>query len=276
MRIKLSARVCLAPCLVSLAISLAGCRRDMQDQPKYIPLRPSTFFADGRSERPLVEGTVARGHLQADTAFYTGKIDGKPVETLPVSLLPARCSIAASSATTSTARPATTVWGTDYGMVVRRGYRQPPTLHSDRLRKEFPWDTFTTSLPKGSAPCRITLRRLRPPTVGRLWPTFACCSSARMPPSTTCRRKLARSLRREPNRWRPQPTIPSFVIPDALSGELRSGRNRSLVSWSGRLDSVCHWRLLQRRPVLPLVSLVLHVLHRRDAGLDGAADVAVS
>jgi len=47
--------------ILALAAALTGCRRDMQDQPKYIPLRPSTFFDDGRSERPLVEGTVARG-----------------------------------------------------------------------------------------------------------------------------------------------------------------------------------------------------------------------
>ena len=26
----------------------------MHDQPKYIPLRPSSFFGDGRSERPLI------------------------------------------------------------------------------------------------------------------------------------------------------------------------------------------------------------------------------
>ena len=45
---------------VALALAFgAGCRQDMHDQPKFIPLRPSEFFADGRSARPLVEGTVA-------------------------------------------------------------------------------------------------------------------------------------------------------------------------------------------------------------------------
>ena len=46
----------------------------MHNQPKYRPLRASTFFADGSSARPLVEGTVARGTLQEDEAFFTGKI----------------------------------------------------------------------------------------------------------------------------------------------------------------------------------------------------------
>ena len=45
----------------------------MHDQPKYIPLRESTFFADARSARPLVAGTVARGQLRDDALLYTGK-----------------------------------------------------------------------------------------------------------------------------------------------------------------------------------------------------------
>ena len=48
----------------------------MQDQPKYKPQRPSDFFADGRSERQPVEGTIARGALDEDTAFYEGKDAG--------------------------------------------------------------------------------------------------------------------------------------------------------------------------------------------------------
>ena len=50
-----------------------SCRRDMQDQPKMKPYRSSTFFGDGLSTRPPVEGTVARGFLKEDTEFFTGK-----------------------------------------------------------------------------------------------------------------------------------------------------------------------------------------------------------
>jgi mono/diheme cytochrome c family protein len=56
-------------------IFAVGCRMDMQDQPRYEVYEPSTFFKDGLASRSLVEGTVARGHLRADTEFYTGKID---------------------------------------------------------------------------------------------------------------------------------------------------------------------------------------------------------
>jgi mono/diheme cytochrome c family protein len=113
---------------------LTGCRQDMQDQPKYIPLRPSTFFADGRSERPFVEGTVARGHLNADSVFYTGKADGKPVEGFPFPVTRdvlnrgrERFNIYCS--------PCHDQLGNGNGMIVRRGYRHPPSYHIDRLRQ---------------------------------------------------------------------------------------------------------------------------------------------
>lgn len=53
----------------------AGCRMDMQDQPRYEVYEPSTFFKDGLASRPLVEGTVARGYLRDDKQLYTGKRD---------------------------------------------------------------------------------------------------------------------------------------------------------------------------------------------------------
>ncbi len=124
----------LAPALLIAAALLTGCRQDMQDQPKFIPLRPSSFFADGRSERPLIEGTVARGHLNADAVFYTGKIDGKPVAGFPFPITRAvlergreRFNIYCS--------PCHDRLGNGNGMIVRRGYRHPPSYHIDRLRQ---------------------------------------------------------------------------------------------------------------------------------------------
>ena len=73
----------LVPCALSLFL-IAGCRQDMHNQPKYRGLRPSAFFADGSSARPLVEGTVARGTLQEDEAFFTGKIDKATVKEFPI------------------------------------------------------------------------------------------------------------------------------------------------------------------------------------------------
>ena len=107
----------------------------MQDQPKFIPLRPSDFFADGRSERPLIEGAVARGHLNDDVEFYTGKgPDGKPVNEFPFPVTKdviergeARYNIYCA--------PCHGRLGDGNGMVVRRGFRQPPSYHIERLRQ---------------------------------------------------------------------------------------------------------------------------------------------
>src|SRR5205807_5928255 len=68
--------------LVALSV-LSACRLDMHTQPKYKPLEQSTFFDDGRSERPVVPGTVPRGHLRIDEHLYTGRINGALADTFP-------------------------------------------------------------------------------------------------------------------------------------------------------------------------------------------------
>ncbi len=119
---------------VSLCVLAGGaCRQDMHDQPKFIPLRESTFFADDRSARPLVDGTVARGHLRDDDLLYTGKANGqdatvfpRPVDAAMMARGRQRFDIYCSPCHGRT--------GQGDGMVVRRGYRHPPSFHQDRLR----------------------------------------------------------------------------------------------------------------------------------------------
>ncbi|HLH17846.1 MAG TPA: cytochrome c [Bryobacteraceae bacterium] len=124
-------------CLLA-AIAMAGmtaCRQDMHDQPKYIPLRPSNFFSDGRSGRPLIPGTVARGHLNDDAAYYTGKgPDGKFLDTFPLTVDQAFIERGEDRFNIYCA-PCHDRLGTGNGMVVRRGYRHPPSYHIDRLRQ---------------------------------------------------------------------------------------------------------------------------------------------
>jgi hypothetical protein len=121
--------------VVLLLASGVACRQDMHDQPKYIPLRPSEFFADGRSERPLLEGTVARGHLNDDAAYYEGKgPDGKPLAEFP---FPVTRDVIQRGQTRYNVycSPCHDRLGEGNGMVVRRGYRHPPSYHIDRLRQ---------------------------------------------------------------------------------------------------------------------------------------------
>jgi len=107
----------------------------MQDQPKYIPLRPSDFFADGRSARPLIEGTVARGHLDDDVVYYTGKgPDGKFVDTFPFPITKEVIERGQQRFNVY-CTPCHDRLGNGDGMIVRRGYRKPPSYHIDRLRQ---------------------------------------------------------------------------------------------------------------------------------------------
>ena len=121
--------------VVSLFALLAGCRRDMQDQPKFRPYRGTKFFGDERSARPLVAGTVARGQLQEEGLLAAAKSGPAFADTLPVpvdeSLLrrgQARYRIYCS--------PCHGLLGRGDGMVVQRGYRQPSSFHVDRLRAQ--------------------------------------------------------------------------------------------------------------------------------------------
>ena len=119
------------------AISIVGCNTDMWVQPKTAPLSASEFFPDGQSSRPLLPGTIPRGHLREDGAFFTGIENGKWVDKIPVpvtnDLLKRgrdRFDIYCS--------PCHGRLGDGNGMIAQRGYklkRPVGNYHSDRLRK---------------------------------------------------------------------------------------------------------------------------------------------
>src|ERR1700756_3939912 len=70
--------------ILTLGLAAGGCRRDMFHKPIRKPLASSDFFQDNHmASRPVVPHTVARGHLDADEVFYTGKIGTNLVETFP-------------------------------------------------------------------------------------------------------------------------------------------------------------------------------------------------
>lgn len=127
-------RVTKAGMLVALALLAAGCRQDMHNQPKYRPLRASAFFDNGSSARPLVEGTIARGTLREDTAFFTGKVGEQFVTELPFPVTQEVLDRGEERFNIFCA-PCHDRVGTGNGMVVQRGYRQPPSYHIDRLRQ---------------------------------------------------------------------------------------------------------------------------------------------
>src|SRR6266436_1575005 len=128
---KISAALFVGAACCTLAIS--GCdyslRQDMANQPYNRPLSPSDFFADGRSERPLVENTVARGSLAEDALFVSKESNNFP---LPVNqeLLER-----GESRYKIFCTPCHGLQGDGNGMIVMRGMKHPPTYHDDRLRQ---------------------------------------------------------------------------------------------------------------------------------------------
>ena len=107
----------------------------MAEQSRYEPLEGSTFFADGRSSRPLPTGTIARGQLNSDPHFYAGMQGGELATTLPMTVTRAllergqeRFNIFCS--------PCHDRVGTGKGTVALRGFRRmPASFHDDRLKQ---------------------------------------------------------------------------------------------------------------------------------------------
>lgn len=113
---------------------IGGCRQDMHDQPKLKPLAESKFFRDGRASRGIIEGTVARGQMTTDSARFTGKVGGVEVAEFPFPITRAdirrgqeRFNIFCS--------PCHSRLGDGQGMIVKRGFRQPASYHTDKLRQ---------------------------------------------------------------------------------------------------------------------------------------------
>jgi len=120
--------------LTAIAIS-AACRIDMHVQPRQNPLSRSDFFADQRSARPPVEGTVARGQLHEDAYFYTGKIGNNPGDYMPFPVTKEVLEHGRERFNIFCA-PCHSRLGDGNGFVPSRGFaRKPPSYHIQRLQK---------------------------------------------------------------------------------------------------------------------------------------------
>jgi mono/diheme cytochrome c family protein len=124
----------ISPLGLLAVLVLAGCRQDMQDQPRFKPLAESDFYSDLRSARPPVDGTVARGQLHEDSYFYTGKLGNSPGDYMP---FPVTEDVLAHGRERFNiyCAPCHSRTGDGNGMIVQRGLRPPPSYHTERLRK---------------------------------------------------------------------------------------------------------------------------------------------
>jgi hypothetical protein len=113
----------------------AGCRQDMHVQPRYNPFDPADFFEDGQSARTPVAGTVPRGDLATgpQELLYTGKVNGAVADEFP---FPVTREVLARGRERFNiyCEPCHGMAGDGDGMIVQRGFRHPPSLHSASLR----------------------------------------------------------------------------------------------------------------------------------------------
>jgi len=131
--------------LLTTCLSLvAGCRQDMQNQPRFKPLRPNPMFDDGGSARTLVEGTVPRASARDESFRPSWIVTSKQaviLETNDVSKV-SQFPIPVTSQLLDRGQDRFNIYcavchgrvGDGKGMVVQRGFRQPPSYHIDRLR----------------------------------------------------------------------------------------------------------------------------------------------
>jgi mono/diheme cytochrome c family protein len=155
-----------------LLMASAGCRQNMHNQHKLEPYESSDFFADGQGSRQLPAGTVPRNAFGEDIAPYTGLLKTPSPSATPVpapAMMAAQAqAVPAPPAAQAPRTPQVTLamlrrgqerynifcspchgrTGDGLGMIVRRGYKQPPSFHEPRLRSA-PADHFVTTMTEG-------------------------------------------------------------------------------------------------------------------------------
>ena len=114
-------------------VMVLGCRPDMMNQPKAKPLSESDFFSNQANARPIPPHTVEHGDARENTAFYTGLTNGTYISQLPVKLTPELLARGRERFDTMCAECHDRT-GSGSGMVVQRGFPQPPSYHVPRLR----------------------------------------------------------------------------------------------------------------------------------------------
>jgi mono/diheme cytochrome c family protein len=119
--------------LVAALVALGACRQKMAVQPKYDPLEPSDFFADGMSARPRIPGTVARGEVAIGGFLASGKIGAADGDGFPFAVT-AGVLNRGQERFNIYCTPCHGRLGDGNGMIPARGFRRPPSFHSEALR----------------------------------------------------------------------------------------------------------------------------------------------
>jgi mono/diheme cytochrome c family protein len=147
--------------IAAAAILLPACQQQMSKQPYFRPLEESAFFADGRSARPMVLGTVPRGKALPGSPLVSGQRTAEARQAAElIAAVPQPMSATAQAAATTfpsfvdefpfaikaadlaRGRERYLIFcavchdplGTGKGSIVERGYLQPPNYYTDDSR----------------------------------------------------------------------------------------------------------------------------------------------
>lgn len=151
--------------LVMITLTLSACQQKMARQPSFRQDEPTSFFSDGRADRPTIPGTIARGFLRTDDHLYAGKMPnrhaslvravgivgtgGTSIATSLATTVPSAIDLAATTfpfpvtgevlkrgqeGYTIYCAPCHDALGTGQGHIVERGYTPPPSFHQPHLR----------------------------------------------------------------------------------------------------------------------------------------------
>lgn len=126
---------------ICLLLVTTACRKDMFDNARIKPLERSASAPNYSSARPIPAHTVARGQLDEDELFFTGKIGTNLATVFPMP---------ATAALLERGRDRFNIYcsvchgrtGEANGMIAQRGFPAPPSLHIERLRQAPPGHFF--------------------------------------------------------------------------------------------------------------------------------------
>jgi mono/diheme cytochrome c family protein len=146
--VRLISRTLLLSCSSALLLFSPGCQQEMANQPRYDAMEPLPELAEGARSLGPIQGTVARGQMQSNGAYFTGKqldqlvteipgraLDGRSMEQLlergqqRYVVFCAHCHGQVGGGSGGDDEMQSLV-----GMVVQRGFPMPPTFHQPRLR----------------------------------------------------------------------------------------------------------------------------------------------
>ena len=122
-----------AALLTLLVLFLAGCGRNMYDQPRYSNYQENPFLAGGMTAQLPPEGTVSRERGAVDPVFFTGQGPSGPLTELPLEVTPELLQRGGERYNIYCA-PCHNYNGDGRGVVVQRGFPQPTSFHEQRLR----------------------------------------------------------------------------------------------------------------------------------------------